>query len=58
MKYWLPPGVKVSQQFNSVTLYFHNETQAQQFCDWLTWLDTAPSGMEILIDRPEEKVKQ
>lgn len=58
MKYWLPPGIMVAQQFSSVTLYFHNEEQARQFCSWLKWLDQAKPGTEMTLNRPEENVKQ
>lgn len=35
----MPPGVSVSMMGSVVTLIFPNQDAAENFCDWLAWLD-------------------
>lgn len=48
-KLCVPPGTVIAQQFNRVTIDFFTEHEADQFCQWLQWLDKQPTGKELVI---------
>jgi hypothetical protein len=45
----VPAGTVISLEFRRVTLEFFSEREAEQFCEWLQWIDQQPTGKELVI---------
>jgi hypothetical protein len=45
----VPAGTVINLQFRRVTLDFFSECEAEQFCEWLLWLDQQQTGTELVI---------
>ncbi len=52
MKWRCPAGTRVEQIFSRVTLHFRSEKEAEAFCDFLKFIDSAKDGQELVIKVP------
>lgn len=50
-----PPGTSINKTFSRVTIDFFTEQEADDFCDWIQWLDKQESGVELVIQNMKEK---